>query len=236
MHEKFTGATSNRRPAPRSYEEKKPAGRAARSTRATSSPARCRYAAAGSPPATPAPTTITSYSGTAHRMPEVDVPDARVGREVGGRAFDRNLSPLHDDRAVGGLQRKPRVLLDEDDRRALLSNLRDGVEDGAHDERRKPERGLVEQQHLRPAHQRTGEREHLLLAAGKGARSLPTPLGQRGEEVEPPGEVVPYVPVAAGMGADEQVVLDGELGEDAAAFGHERDPSVDEPVRRQPRD
>src|SRR5436190_16533403 len=169
MHEKFTGATSNRRPGPRSYEEKKPAGRAARSTRATSSPARCRYVAAGSPPASPAPTTITADSGTAHRMPEVDVPDARVGGEFGGRALDRDLPALHDEGAIGGLERESRVLLDENHRRALRSNLRDGLEDGAHDERREPERGLVEQQHLRPAHQRTGKGEHLLLAAGKGA-------------------------------------------------------------------
>jgi len=42
MQEKFTGATSNSTPGARSYELKKPAGRAACSRSATSRPARCR--------------------------------------------------------------------------------------------------------------------------------------------------------------------------------------------------
>ena len=39
-------------------------------------------------------------------------------------------------------------------------------------ERREAERGLVEEQEPRPAHQRAGDGEHLLLAAREGAAAL----------------------------------------------------------------
>ena len=52
-----------------------------------------------------------------------------------------------------------------------------------HDERREAERGLVEEQQLRPRHQRAGERQHLLLAAGQRAGLLVHALAQDREEV-----------------------------------------------------
>ena len=67
--------------------------------------------------------------------------------------------------AVRGVERHQRVLLDEQDRRALLVDLLDDVEDPLDEDRREPERRLVEQQQLRARHQRAADRAHLLLAA-----------------------------------------------------------------------
>ena len=48
----------------------------------------------------------------------------------------------------------------------------------------KPERRLVQQQDLRIGHQRAADRQHLLLAAGQGARDLAEPLPQPREQLE----------------------------------------------------
>ena len=45
----------------------------------------------------------------------------------------------------------------------------------------KPERGLVEQEQTRPAHQRAGDGEHLLLAARQRAAALGEPLARAAE-------------------------------------------------------
>ena len=52
------------------------------------------------------------------------------------------------------------------------------VEDLLRDQRREAERGLVEQQQPRPAHQRARDRQHLLLAAGQRAAALAQALLQ----------------------------------------------------------
>src|SRR2546426_12841694 len=50
-------------------------------------------------------------------------------------------------------------------------------------QRRQPQRGLVQQEQPGTTHQRAGDREHLLLAAGERAGELPAALGQtRSEE------------------------------------------------------
>ena len=54
--------------------------------------------------------------------------------------------------------------------RSLSSRMT--VEDLLHDERREAERRLVEEEQARPAHQRAGDGEHLLLAARQGAAAL----------------------------------------------------------------
>ena len=64
-----------------------------------------------------------------------------------------------------------RVLLDDEHGQPLLLvQLAHDPEDLADDHRREAERRLVEQQQPRARHQRAGEREHLLLAAGERAR------------------------------------------------------------------
>ena len=65
------------------------------------------------------------------------------------------------------------VLFDEEDSEALIAVERaDDIEDLAHDERREAERGFIEQQKARAAHQRAGDGEHLLFAARERAAAL----------------------------------------------------------------
>jgi branched-chain amino acid transport system ATP-binding protein len=71
---------------------------------------------------------------------------------------------------MGGFQRDLRVLLDQQDRHALLCiDPLDDREDLLDQDRRQAQRRLVEQQQRRPVHQRPPDRQHLLLAA----RQLP---------------------------------------------------------------
>ena len=74
------------------------------------------------------------------------------------------------------------------------------------DERREPERRLVEEQQPRPAHQRAGEREHLLLAAGERAGVLVEPLADPGEVAAHPLDVA-VERAAPRVGAEPQVLL-----------------------------
>jgi hypothetical protein len=54
----------------------------------------------------------------------------------------------------------------------------DHLEHPRHDEGRQAERGLVEKEQPRPAHERPGDRQHLLLTAGKRTSVLRDPLLQ----------------------------------------------------------
>ena len=77
--------------------------------------------------------------------------------------------------------------------------LAEDAEQVLHDERRQAERRLVEQQQLRPAHQRPGDGEHLLLAAATGSRPRCVRRSpQPGEHVEPALDVGADLAVACG--------------------------------------
>ena len=90
---------------------------------------------------------------------------------------------------LGGAQRERRVLLDDDDRHPAVVHLLQRAEDLAHDQRRKPERRLVEQEHARLRHHRATERQHLLLTAGERSGLLLAALEEAREELEHAGEV-----------------------------------------------
>ena len=94
----------------------------------------------------------------------------------GGAAGVDDLAGLHHVGVVGGLERGPGVLLDQQDRDPEALQRRHDVEDLAHDERREPEARLVEQQQAGLCHQRAAKRQHLLLAAGQRAGQLATAL------------------------------------------------------------
>ena len=63
----------------------------------------------------------------------------------------------------------------------------DGAENLLHQQRRKAERGLVEHQQPRPAHQRAADREHLLLAARQRAAALADTFLQPRERIDQRG-------------------------------------------------
>ncbi len=86
---------------------------------------------------------------------------------LAGRAVD-DASAIEDDRFARERKREACVLLDDDDRELLRSDeLRDHLHQVLHDDRRQAFHRLVEKEQLGIGHERAGNREHLLLAAGK---------------------------------------------------------------------
>src|SRR6266550_3414061 len=92
--------------------------------------------------------------------------------ELATRALLDHNPRLEHVAAMRDLERFMRVLLDQQDRGALRVDLADDGEDRLDEDRRESEGGLVEQHDFGLGHERTAHREHLLLAAGKGARDL----------------------------------------------------------------
>ncbi len=90
---------------------------------------------------------------------------------------------LHHVMPVGDGGREAEILLDQQDREALLLQRADRAADLLNDDRRKTLRRLVEQQQARAGAQDAPDREHLLLAAGQlRALALP-PLRRFGNSV-----------------------------------------------------
>ena len=114
--------------------------------------------------------------------------------------------------------------------------LADRVEDLPHDQRRKAERGLVEQQQARARHQGARDREHLLLAARQRAAALVQPLLQAREQREDALEIGGEVRLLGDDRAHLQVFHHGHAREDAPPFRRLGDAQPRDLVRRQLRD
>src|SRR6267143_821790 len=112
---------------------------------------------------------------------EVGPADVRLREKRFRRAFGGDAALLEHVGARGDLERERRVLLDEEHRDAARVDPLDHVEHGEHYRRGETERGLVEQEQARLRHERTPDREHLLLAPGERARRLLEPLAQDGK-------------------------------------------------------
>src|SRR5207245_6222419 len=141
-------------------------------------------------------------------------------------------------RAAGGAEGNGGVLLHEQDTHALLPV--DGAhdaEDVADDERRQPQRRLVEQEQPWPQHERARDGQHLLLAAGERAARLLLALGEHWEVAVHALEVLRDTAAPAPrVGAQAQVLLDGEVHERAAPLGRVADAEPHQVFRRAPVD
>src|SRR5439155_18655068 len=106
-----------------------------------------------------------------------------------------------------------------------------------HYRRGETERGLIEQEQARLRHERTPDREHLLLAAGQRARRLPEPLAQDGKYLADPVERF-GAPRArrAPVAAELEVLAHVHAGEETPPLGHDGDAFAAERVPRQPRE
>src|SRR5207237_390766 len=101
-----------------------------------------------------------------------------VPRQYGDPAALHDVAELRDgERHVGVLLHQQHGGL------LLLVDLRDDAEDLLHQQRREPERRLVEEDQPRSRHQRAADRQHLLLAAGEVTGDLPAPLAQPREVI-----------------------------------------------------
>ena len=139
------------------------------------------------------------------------------------RPRDGDAAHLEDERGRRELERDVRVLLDDEHREPLVVvQLLDDPKDLADEQRREPERRLVEQQQARPLHESTGKRQHLLLASAQGAGLLRPPfLEPREVRLHPCVVVAQSAPPR--VGAEAEVLPDAQLRKGSAALGHVRD-------------
>ena len=158
-----------------------------------------------------------------------------MGRQLGGGAGEAHRPGLHDVDAVGHRHRHVHRLLDEQDGGARPAHRLDRTEQLLDDERREPERQLVDQEQLGTGDGRHGEGEHLLLAAREVGRPLAAARGQGGEGgqrlVDHVGVALAAAAALPGRGA--QVVLHAQVGEDPLAAGHLGDAEPGDLVGRQ---
>ncbi|MPN28883.1 hypothetical protein SDC9_176328 [bioreactor metagenome] len=129
----------------------------------------------------------------------------------------------HDQHAVRDGQRNAQLLLDQQHAHAARLQRQQELRDLLRHHGRQALGGLIDDHQLRVAHQGAAEREHLLLAARKHARSHMPTRPQRWEQ----GVHVFQRPVRrlrgltfAALFAQQQVLLHGQRGEHVAAFGH----------------
>ena len=137
---------------------------------------------------------------------------------------------LEDERGLGERERDLGVLLDQDEGGPVLGSQtpdrRRQLLD--HDRRQALER-LVEQEQGRVRHQRPGDREHLLLAAGQLVAPAPAARGEAREERVGPGEVP-----AARARRHHQVLLDAQGGKDLALLRDPAEPGARTAMRGHP--
>src|SRR5436190_7619698 len=163
---------------------------------------------------------------------EVGTADGFVCAQLVARTVDDDASDLEHVRTSGRGEREVRVLLDDEDRGALVAvELGEDVEDLLDDQRCEPERGLVEQEESRASHQRAPECEHLLLAAGERAGLLVAPPVEHREQGEDALDIL-LRRAPPRVTAETEVLPDGELGERAASLGNVRDACAGRTFRR----
>src|SRR5256885_13883813 len=139
--------------------------------------------------------------------------------QLRGSTFEHDAPLEHAGDARRDPERAAEVLLDEDDRRAAVDQDLQRAVDALDRDGREPERDLVEQKHARIRHQRASDRGRLLLAPRQRSRLLPAVRREQGKDVVDALDG----PLSRAAG-DEQVLLDGQVGEEAAALRDERDP------------
>src|SRR5215813_3041803 len=115
----------------------------------------------------PARTSSSTSSGSAMApAPEIDFAHARVGGNLGGRAFEQDAPADHHDNPAGETKHDVHIVLDEQ-YRDLLRQVGDRREQLRALILGHAGRGLVEQQHLRPGRERQGDLDEALLAVSQ---------------------------------------------------------------------
>ncbi len=147
------------------------------------------------------------------------------------------MRAVHDDiAAVGDADRLGEVLLrHQHGELVLVLELLDGVDGAGNQQGRKSHRWLVDQQDLGRQHQSAPQGQHLLLAAREAAGKLAPALLEAREGGKAVLQVgMHFLPRGPPEGAEQQVLLHGELGEQAPALRHEGDAEVDDLLGREP--
>src|ERR1700690_1509072 len=140
--------------------------------------------------------------------------------------------PPRENADIAGEDQSPLdVPLDEHHRGAGRAQPRQALVDPLDHDRGQAEGDFIEENQAWIAHQRPADREHLLLASGKGCAWPPTKLRELGKQV-----VDPFQPFLDGPPADRsrdlEVLLDAQVAEDTPAFHTVRDAERADFVRR----
>jgi hypothetical protein len=154
-----------------------------------------------------------------------------VGAQLGCRAGEADPAALHDVGVVGQAQGHGGELLDQQHAGAGLRDGGDHRDQAADHHRGQAQRQLVDQHVPRLGDQGLGQHDHLLLAAGQGAGQRAQPLAQLGEQLEDLLTAGPGSLGGQGVAGHAQVVLDGQVGQQAAALGDDRDAGLADPLR-----
>ncbi len=138
--------------------------------------------------------------------------------------------PIHS--RASGTERLRHVLLNEQDRHALVVEFHQRIEDDRNHCRRKPHRRLVEHQELRPRHQRASDAQHLLLSAAERTCELPAPLGEHGRErVDSLQALTGVGACVPPIGAKQKIIFDRQAAEHAE-LQHQRHAAISDRVSR----
>ena len=168
-------------------------------------------------------------------LAEVGLADVVAGEQLLAGAGEHDLADLEHVALGGPLQGGLGVLLDEQDRGALLLERGHGRHDLLHHQRRQAHRRLVEHEQLGAAHHRPAHGEHLLLATGEGAGRLGAALLEdREQRRNAASRSLLMLLVLAGERPEQQVLLDGEPREDPPALGGVGQPELDDVVGLRP--
>src|SRR5438552_11411147 len=113
-------------------------------------------------------------------QPHVELADQLVVGELFARpAFILDSAVDNHVATVGDADRLMKILLGHEHRQAIaLLEIADLVDDVAHEQRRKPDRRLVDQQNFGCRHQGACESQHLLFAAAHAAGELRAALAE----------------------------------------------------------
>src|SRR5438067_4232968 len=151
---------------------------------------------------------------------EVPSFDVAVCGELGRRTGEDDRPLVHDEDTLPDLGGEAEVLLDKKKGEPGGAQPFEDLADLLDELRRESLGGLVEEQDRGVSHERPRDREHLLLAAGQLVATHRATAGEDREELHYLGLVPAIRDRPRG---DGDVLADGQIAEDAAALGYERD-------------
>src|SRR5262249_14864806 len=168
---------------------------------------------------------------------QIRASDMGIVEQLGAGARQGDAALLQHVGAVGELERRERILLDQHHRDTVGANVLDDRERPLHQRRRQPKGGFVEQHELGGRHQRARDRKHLLLAARERPGGLASPLAENGktrvDRLQIRGDPAR---IAAQIATHFQVFGDGHVGEQAPPLGAVGDAELENTPRARPGD
>ena len=134
----------------------------------------------------------------------------------GGRRLGGDRAGDHHELALGDRGRHAEVLLDQQNREALLRELLERLDQVLDDRRREALGGLVHHEERRVGEQSAADREHLLLTAGELCAAVSLALGEPREELVDALDVQPLE--VSRVAEHPQMLVDRERREQATAL------------------